>query len=852
VLAPTGCLVPGSLVPTSRGLVRLRSLGDTNGQQWQDLDVQVATDEGPRQATKFYVNGMEQVVSVETTRGYRIQGTPTHRIKVVDEHGDWVWRRMAEIRSGDRVPMMLGGLVGEPCEVALPPLGDLHWNAGPRTTVPRAMSAELAELVGYFMGDGSLHAKGLRFCVTDGDDEVSERLTQLASELFGLEAHILPREGYTEISLHSVPLTIWWEACGFAKHPPFEGHSGKGWAPHVPDAILHSNDPAVYAAFVRGLFEADGNANHGYAYWSTTNEDFSRDVQTLLLTLGFVTTRSVDASRDKLGGPCHRLRLLNAASAARFVREIGFISDRKNYGLLTDDHPQSARYDHVPVSRILVDELAPENNSLRKTLLLNLARTGAVSRRSATALLERAPSIELERLLGYFYDEVAETELLEDQPTFDLSVPDNVTYVANGFVSHNTISFLMDCDTTGIEPDFSLVKFKDLVGGGQMTIVNRTVPLALETLGYSKHQIETIEAYLAERGTIIGAPGLKDEHLAVFDVAVGERAISPMGHVKMMAAAQPGLSGAISKTINVPESVSVEDIAGVYTEGWKLGLKALAIYRDGSKTAQALRTDAGEKKDASAAAEAPVEPEVPRPVRRRMPRERQSLTHKFSVGGHEGYITAGEYDDGTLGEVFLTDVGKEGSTIKGLMNAFATAISIGLQYGVPLETLVRKFAYVRFEPEGYTGNPEIPFAKSMPDYIMRWLASRYCDADLHEELGILTPEVRARKAAQEALMRGDTASPPSESDAAAEEPPANGVTNGGGNKAAGSRDRAKPSSERSEPKPAASAMTDEPPAIPAKLQGLDLGPACAQCGGMMQRTGSCYTCSSCGNNTGCG
>jgi ribonucleoside-diphosphate reductase alpha chain len=186
------------------------------------------------------------------------------------------------------------------------------------------------------------------------------------------------------------------------------------------------------------------------------------------------------------------------------------------------------------------------------------------------------------------------------------------------------------------------------------------------------------------------------------------------------------------------------------------------------------------------------------------------------------------------------------------MNAFATAISIGLQYGVPLETLVRKFAYVRFEPEGYTGNPEIPFAKSMPDYIMRWLASRYCDADLHEELGILTPEVRARKAAQEALMRGDTASPPSESDAAAEEPPANGVTNGGGNKAAGSRGRAKPSSERGEPKPAASAMTDEPPAIPAKLQGLDLGPACAQCGGMMQRTGSCYTCSSCGNNTGCG
>ncbi|MEA2377373.1 MAG: ribonucleoside-diphosphate reductase alpha chain, partial [Thermoleophilaceae bacterium] len=404
-----------------------------------------------------------------------------------------------------------------------------------------------------------------------------------------------------------------------------------------------------------------------------------------------------------------------------------------------------------------------------------------------------------------------------------------------------TISFLMDCDTTGIEPDFSLVKFKDLVGGGQMTIVNRTVPLALQTLGYSPEQIETIEAHLAANATIVGAPGLLDEHLSVFDVAVGERAISPMGHIKMMAAAQPFLSGAISKTVNLPESVTAEDIAGVYSEGWKLGLKALAIYRDGSKTAQALRTDAGDKKNV------PVEAEEPaRPVRRRMPRERQSLTHKFSVGGHEGYLTAGEYDDGTLGEIFLTDVGKEGSTIKGMMNAFATAISIGLQYGVPLETLVRKFAFVRFEPEGYTGNPEIPFAKSMPDYIMRWLAARYGDADLHEELGILTPEVRARKAAQEALMRGDTAGPP-------EAEPTNGTNGGNGAANGGNGSPARPGPRASsEPRPATSALTDEPPAIPAKLAGLDLGPACAQCGGMMQRTGSCYTCSSCGNNTGCG
>jgi ribonucleoside-diphosphate reductase alpha chain len=392
-----------------------------------------------------------------------------------------------------------------------------------------------------------------------------------------------------------------------------------------------------------------------------------------------------------------------------------------------------------------------------------------------------------------------------------------------------TISFLMDCDTTGIEPDFSLVKYKELVGGGQMTIVNRSVPLALETLGYTAEAIEQISAFINEKGTIVGAPGLEDGHLPVFDVAVGERAISHMGHIQMMSATQPFLSGAISKTVNLPESATVGDIAEAYTEGWKGGLKALAIYRDGSKTAQALRTDT----KGSADAEEPVEAVVP--VRRRMPAERESITHKFSIAGQEGYITAGKYEDGTVGEIFLTDIGKEGSTLRGMMNAFATSVSIGLQYGVPLEVLVNKFSYMRFDPEGMTKNQEIPFAKSMPDYIMRWLASRFIDdADLHEDLGILTEEVRERKNAQQALFSADTAAP------------ANGNGNGNGAPA--------PEPERvAEPQPAAAALTDTPPVVPARMsRELDLGPACEQCGGMMQRTGSCYTCTSCGNNTGCG
>jgi ribonucleoside-diphosphate reductase alpha chain len=435
-----------------------------------------------------------------------------------------------------------------------------------------------------------------------------------------------------------------------------------------------------------------------------------------------------------------------------------------------------------------------------------------------------------------------------------------------------TISFLMDCDTTGVEPDFSLVKFKELVGGGQMTIVNRTVPLALQTLGYSEQRIEQVEAHLAEHGTILGAPGLAEEHLPVFDVAVGERAISHMGHLKMMAAVQPFISGAISKTVNLPQEATVEDIADAYAQAWHLGIKALAIYRDGSKTAQALRTEAQKSKTTNAGKversdhDAIVEEAVSKalaeagPRRKRMPRERQSITHKFSIGGHEGYITAGMYEDGTVGEIFLTDIGKEGSTLRGMMNAFATAISIALQYGVPLETLVRKFSYMRFEPEGVTGNPEIPFAKSMPDYIMRWLASRFLDVDAQEELGILTQQVRARKAAQEtaqSVLGSDKTHPKGGNGDGVSKRPEQASDGGDEESAVAGGARGEEGADpealagRAAATPAASALTDSPPVIPARLHGFDLGPACSQCGGMMQRTGSCYTCSSCGNNTGC-
>ena len=360
-----------------------------------------------------------------------------------------------------------------------------------------------------------------------------------------------------------------------------------------------------------------------------------------------------------------------------------------------------------------------------------------------------------------------------------------------------TIGFMMDCDTTGIEPDLALVKYKKLVGGGVIKIVNNTVPQALIKLGYSPEQVENIVAHIDSAGTIEGAPHIKPEHLAVFDCSFrpqnGVRAIHYMGHIRMMAAVQPFISGAISKTINMPEESTVEEVMSAYTESWKLGLKAVAIYRDNSKKVQPLSSGSGkgEKKATTvtaAAPPAPVEKVVYRPVRRKLPDERRSITHKFSIGGHEGYITVGMYDDGLPGEIFIT-MAKEGSTISGLMDSLATAISFNLQYGVPLKFLVDKFAHVRFEPSGWTGNPQIPYAKSIMDYIFRWLGAKF-----------LGPEYAVTEAGETPVLR------PTEAEA-------------------------------QQALPFAPVVTD--------------APLCAECGSIMTRNGSCYKCGNCGGTSGC-
>ncbi|HLK77853.1 MAG TPA: vitamin B12-dependent ribonucleotide reductase, partial [Streptosporangiaceae bacterium] len=416
-----------------------------------------------------------------------------------------------------------------------------------------------------------------------------------------------------------------------------------------------------------------------------------------------------------------------------------------------------------------------------------------------------------------------------------------------------TIGLMMDCDTTGIEPDLALVKFKKLVGGGSMQIVNQTVPRALRNLGYQPEQVEAITEYIAEHGHVVNAPGLRPEHYEVFDCAMGERAIGPMGHVRMMAAVQPHLSGAISKTVNMPESATVEDIEKIYFEGWKLGLKALAIYRDNCKVGQPLSVS--KKKTAEAETETPAAQPAPaaqapqphdhRPVRRRLPRQRPAMVTRFSVAGAEGYMTASSYPDDGIGEVFLK-LGKQGSTLAGVMDAFSMAISVGLQYGIPLDSYVAKFTNMRFEPAGLTDDPDIRIASSVMDYIFRRLALDHLPYEDRAALGILSAAERAAEVAgHDPAGLGDDLDPVELAQSAAVENPVSSE------RAVVHAPVPAPASpaEPSRPAPAAPHSTAE--LIEAQQGRTADAPLCLTCGTKMRPAGSCYVCEGCGSTSGC-
>jgi ribonucleoside-diphosphate reductase alpha chain len=950
VIAPTGCLIGGSLVISDRGIMRLNRLGNVNGEQWQEVNFKVLTDQGEQRATCFYVNGVAPTRRITTRCGYVIQGTLQHQIKVMDaETGAMVWRRFSDVRPDDVIPVSMGKLSGGPQTVHLPPLGEEYWTGDYTTCVPRTMSPDLAEFVGYFMGDGSLHSKGFRLCVDNHDPDVILRLSQLAKSLFNLGVHLSPKRGYTEVAVHSVPLVLWWEACGFRKWPPHEGHTGKGYRPFIPDAVLASNDSAVYGAFLRGLFEADGSVQGGIPHWCTTHREFAEEVRTILLALGLPTITKLDTSGWGRSG-VHVLRLRNKSYAEPFLNKIGFIGKRKAAKVRrSSGEEQAARKDYVFLPPDVVEELVPSESTFRNVVVLSQQRhQGALTRRSVEMIQAETQDERLAHALDFFYDRVVSNEDGGEQLTYDLSVPSNVTYIANGFISHNTIALVMDCDTTGIEPDFALVKFKKLAGGGYFKIINASMPPALARLGYTPRQIEDIVRYCRGTGTlqgcphvnhaslkakgftdeilqrvesqlpstfelsfvfnrwtigddfcrnrlgftseqlesprfdvlaalgftreqiaeanaqvcgtmtIEGAPHLKPAHYPVFDCAnkcgkIGQRFLSAESHIRMMAAAQPFVSGAISKTINMPHEASIEDVKQAYLLSWQLMLKANALYRDGSKLSQPLNTVTDTSEPAVVETnDGPVriaEKIIHRYIarRRRLPDRRAGYTQKARIGNHKIYLRTGEYEDGTLGEIFL-DMHKEGAAFRSMTNCFAIAVSIGLQYGVPLEEFLDAFLFTRFEPNGVVqGNPHIKMTTSIIDYIFRELAITYLgrhdlahveaehlrgDA-LHnedDEPAFEAEEVVTERVVQPEAVAAAFATPRTEHLRPL-------LENGNGHKQSAGR--------------LAPNGTMEEKIRLARLKGYE-GDPCNECGQLtLVRSGACCKCDTCGATSGC-
>ncbi|MDQ3630362.1 MAG: hypothetical protein M3417_03610 [Actinomycetota bacterium] len=759
------CIVGDSLLATEQGLIRIGSLySGEDADSFRPMELTLASLAGARSTDAFYYGGERPVRRAVLCSGHQVVGTPNHRVLVAGGQG-LEWRRLDELEPGDRVATKYG----DELWASVPPsLADFTpspaYGCQKRVTVPTAMTADLAFLLGAYAAEGHLARSNWTLRIANADEDVLARLVACTQSLFDVTPRVSRDPGKCPfVDISSKTLVELFDYLGTGSHAANK---------RIPDAVLASPRPMVLA-FLEGL-TLDSYLPASLPKWAIclASNDLLDDLQAVLTNLGVVNSRvrKYDATYDK----CFEEVYVTGQHAQRLVSDLRFpeLHKRLRAAEIAAGTFGGSAADVVPgITGRELYGLIPQGSPGRsgrgsgrskEFSYLKDARTREVSRTS----LARVAAVEgvelpdwLDRVLddNLYFSPVVSVEDAGSAEVFDVSVPGPHAFVANGIVNHNTV--------------------------------------------------------------------------------------------------------------NMPAESTVEDIADAYLQAWHLGVKALAIYRDGSKNTQVLGNievaealvdvaeiaareglmtpDEVEARVAMAVAEATAQaatvavaaPEAPAVAasgrvaeRRRMQRERQSITHKFSIGGHEGYITAGMYEDGTVGEIFLTDIGKEGSTMRGMMNSFATAISIALQYGVPLETLVQKFAYMRFEPEGITQNPEIPFAKSMPDYIMRWLASRFLDADDQEELGILTPEVRRRKEAQDAGLpsASNTASPAATATPSAAMAPA-----------------ARP--------------TEVPPAAPAVLSAakkgfgtLELGPACGQCGGMMQRTGSCYTCPSCGNNTGCG
>ena len=823
--APGGCLAADSMVLTSRGLKRLYRLGNPQGGQWQPINESVQTDEGPQQATKFYLNGRAPTRIVRTTRLHEIQGTGNHRVKRLNPDTlQLEWVHLKDATSGQILATRLGGMFGEKQTVWLPKLPTLHNNNKDGVHVPETMTKELAEFIGLFSGDGSLHSRSVRIACALRDKDLIKYILDLGQRLFGIKGKVNPKkEGQQSVSVdfYSQPLSAWMAACGFQKHPNREGKKSK--KPFIPDLVLDTNDPYVYGAYLRGLAEADGTLKYnGLPTIATHHRPFAQDIMNLMTVLGIAAAMDDCTTSGHSGKTLYRVRLRNHDYLPAWEKYVGFLSNRKKDLQDNQVDRSFSRNDLIPINP---NWLTKATQAVRNTSRLGQGiRKGQITKNTAKQIIKlEGNSVlgkRLKALLDYTFDAVLENLDGGVTNTYDLSVPSNVTYLANGFVSHNTISAplgIYDEGTTSAEPDYTLVKYKVLAGGGMLRMFNRLALEGLRTIGYSEWHVKEAafevaglnglyvacqadadavtrhlvmptmdkpgpvrEAYsqldpnspsylepsemvrrvasgksegiadliLNGKGHVENIPWLPTHHMAIFDCAAtstdGKRAIEPLGHINMLGALQPFISGAVSKTVNLPYYATTDEILNCFVKSHKMGVKCIALYRADSKGVSVYQSSSPESqrwttdqvwKTITSSIQEQADEIVQKasvPKRRKLHDRRWSQVVKFGIAGQgnlEGYLIVGVYPDGTCGEVF-GKLGQGGSFAHGMFESFCKAFSVMLQWGVPFQQATSTFRSMAFDPSGFVkvgdpdsehGRADIKSCKSVIDLVMQIL-----------------------------------------------------------------------------------------------------------------------------------
>jgi len=845
LMAPTGCVVSESMILSDQGILEIGYLLPNTvtltedivpeDLKWHDHNINILQETTTQNSNKFYYNGFNDTIKIITEDGYELEGTGIHKVRVLEANGDYIWKELKNIRRDDQVCIKIGGHESllENKEYIKLQVSNNH-NCTNLEIIDVLLKEELAYLLGYYMGNGNTHKDGIRFAVGNDHIDVSNILDHCLKKSFniGITTSFKGIGDSTTFCINNRNLVDFFKINSFEKD---KGNHGEGAeSAFIPVQILMSKT-SVLCAFLEGLFDSDGTINGKkncpIIEYSSVSKKLVKQMQTCLTYLGIMT--SIDKIIPKSGfsedrRDLWRLRIKSGYYAKVFEYKIGFLCEKKKAKLnFTLKNIRGATIYGRDVWEDFRNHLP---NGLGYKIRANFSVRVFQEQGSlfwAQQMIDKYPSLGNSKIgefiqLGLNTSRVNETISSKNQ-TFDISVPINNTYIVNNIVSHNTISFLMDAQTTGVEPEFSHVKYKRLsnTDGSILTTISPLTRTCLENLKYDRDKINEIEYYIKENKPLNKCKSIDKSHTSIFDVSScshEDQLISYTGHIKMLAAIQPFISGGISKTINLPNNATVEDVFKCYLECWKMGLKGVTVYRDGSKNYQPL---SNKEDDENINRELEL-PEImtledmkqnerlikhlhAKLAERKLPPERPAMIYKFNVGGVKGFLTCGLYDDGDLGEIFI-NISKEGSTLSGLLDCLATAVSISLQSGVPLKDFVEKMIWQKFEPYGFTTDKDIKTATSLVDFIFKYLGMKFLNKNDQIELGLITQEDVSINKQSESFEEVDINN---------EE-----VKNDFNNRS---------------------------------LLNTFAGPSCNNCGSIMIKKGNCFLCMNCGSNNGaCG